>query len=424
MKNRLVGEDSLMTEDRSMPNPIRECRPDNTPGEGPRMPRRAWLLGTAAAFGGTTVGILAADREPDGGSSQGKRSRFARPPFEVLSSVEQRQVEQSIQQGLEFLASRQRADGSFESRASGQPGITALAVMAFLSRGDMPGQGPHGERLTRAIDFVLRCQRDDGLLSFAAPGAFHVHDGATHAGNYNHAIAGLMLGEAYGMCGDEQDERIREAIEAGLAFLREQQLKPKRRRIDSGGVRYIRQRTSIDADLSVTSWQIMFMRSALNAGFEVPKEHVDEALGFVKRCFDDRRQTFIYGHSPIDAQPTRGVAGGGIVCLSLSGEHDSAMARAAGRWILEQSFDRYNRGAGPYHYGAYYCSQAMFQLGGEFWEQFYPRLVRSLTRFQHDDGSWDIEQNINGNTFGICYTTALCVLALTPPYQLLPIYQR
>ncbi len=388
------------------------------------LPRRTWLAGAATALIGTAARLVAADRQPGGNPSSRDRSRFARPPFEVLSSIEQRQVEQSINRGLEFLAGRQRADGSFESRASGQPGITALAVIAFLSRGDMPGQGPHGERLTRAIDFVLRCQRDDGLLSYAAPGAFHVHDGATHAGNYNHAIAGLMLGEAYGMCSDHQNDQIRKAIEAGLAFMRGQQLKPKRQRIDRGGVRYIRKRTSIDADLSVTSWQIMFMRSALNAGFDVPREHVDEALGFVKRCFDDQRQTFIYGHSPIDSQPTRGVAGGGIVCLSLSGEHDSTMARAAGRWILQQSFDQYNRGAGPYHYGAYYCSQAMFQLGGEYWEQFYPRLVRSLTRFQRDDGSWDIEQNINGNTFGNCYTTALCVLALTPPYQLLPIYQR
>lgn len=410
------------TEGRVMP--IRESRSDNSTGEDSGMPRRAWLTGAAMAFVGPAARLLAADRESVGQIPSRDRSRFARPPFEVLSSAEQRQVEQSIGRGLEFLAGRQRADGSFESRATGQPGITALAVMAFLSRGDMPGQGPHGERLTRAIDFVLRCRRDDGLLSYAAPEAVHVHDGATHAGNYNHAIAGLMLGEAYGMCGDHQNEQIRKAIEAGLKFMRGQQLKPKRQRVDSGGVRYIRQRTSIDADLSVTSWQIMFMRSALNAGFEVPRQHVDEALGFVKRCFDERRQTFIYGHSAIDSQPTRGVAGGGIVCLSLSGEHDSAMARAAGRWILEQSFDRYNRGAGPYHYGAYYCSQAMFQLGGEYWEQFYPRLVRSLTRFQRDDGSWDIEQNINGNAFGNCYTTALCVLALTPPYQLLPIYQR
>ncbi|MGD9855812.1 MAG: prenyltransferase/squalene oxidase repeat-containing protein [Planctomycetaceae bacterium] len=356
--------------------------------------------------------------------SQDAGQRFTRPPFDVLSPAEQKRVEESIDRGLEYLAGHQQPDGSFEARDTGQPGITALGVMAFLSCGEAPDQGPYGENLKRAIDFVLRCRREDGLLSFAAPEPGHVHDGATHAGNYNHAIAGLMLGEAYGMCSDEQNERIRDAIEAALRFMRQQQLKPKRQPVDRGGVRYLRARTTIDADLSVTSWQIMFMRSALNAGFEVPKEYVDDALGFVKRCFDPRMQTFVYGHSPRDYQPTRGVAGGGIVCLSLSGEHDSEMAQAAGRWILQQSFDRSNQGAGPYHYGAYYCSQAMFQLGGEYWDEFYPRLTRALTRFQRSDGSWDIEQDFNGNTFGNCYTTALCVLALTPPYQLLPIYQR
>ena len=66
----------------------------------------------------------------------------------------------------------------------------------------------------------------------------------------------------------------------------------------------------------------------------------------------------------------------------------------------------------------------MFQLGDKYWEKFYPRLAAALTRFQGDDGSWDIERDYNGNGFGRCYTTALSVLALTPPYQLLPIYQR
>jgi hypothetical protein len=168
----------------------------------------------------------------------------------------------------------------------------------------------------------------------------------------------------------------------------------------------------------------MFMRSAKNAGFEVPKEFVDEAMVFVRGCFEPRRGTFIYGHSSIDGHPTCGVAGGGILSLALGGEHNTEMAQRAGRWILTQSFDRYNVGLGPYHYGAYYASQAMFQLGGQYWERFYRNMAPALVQFQRDDGSWDIERNVNGNAFGRCYTTSLSVLALTPPYQLLPIYQR
>jgi hypothetical protein len=103
------------------------------------------------------------------------------------------------------------------------------------------------------------------------------------------------------------------------------------------------------------------------------------------------------------------------------------MARRAGDFILTQSFDVYNlgdRSIGPYHYGAYYCSQAMFQLGGKYWRQFFPRLMTKLVDNQNPDGSWQHENEFNGNTFGQTYTTAISVLALTPPYQLLPIYQR
>ena len=123
-----------------------------------------------------------------------------------------------------------------------------------------------------------------------------------------------------------------------------------------------------------------------------------------------------------------GTTGAGILSLSLAGEHDSRIAQDAGRWLLTQPFDRYNQPSthgDRYHYGAYYCSQAMFQLGGEYWAGFYSPLVRAAVAHQSTDGSWQRESGGSGDrAFGNHYTTALMVLALTPPYQLLPIYQR
>ena len=46
-----------------------------------------------------------------------------------------------------------------------------------------------------------------------------------------------------------------------------------------------------------------------------------------------------------------------------------------------------------------------------------------LLENQQADGSWPPEGNRDGY-FGSAYTTALVILALSPPYQLLPIYQR
>jgi len=80
---------------------------------------------------------------------------------------------------------------------AGQPAVTSLCVMAFLSRGHQPGLGPYGQRINRAIDFVISCQMPDGLFSFRPPEIEHKSKGASHAAVYNHAIAGLMLGEVY-----------------------------------------------------------------------------------------------------------------------------------------------------------------------------------------------------------------------------------
>ena len=61
------------------------------------------------------------------------------------------------------------------------------------------------------------------------------------------------------------------------------------------------------------------------------------------------------------------MAGAGILSLALAGDHQSDMAKTAGRFILEHPFDRFNRGnltaEDRFYYGAYYTSQAMFQIG-------------------------------------------------------------
>ena len=71
----------------------------------------------------------------------------------------------------------------------------------------------------------------------------------------------------------------------------------------------------------------------------------------------------------------------------------------------------------------FYCSQAMYQLGGRYWSAFYPRMVQTMLRHQRSDGSWDVE-NGNFSYFGKSYSTALSTLALSVPYQVLPIFQR
>src|SRR6185436_14422115 len=173
----------------------------------------------------------------------------------------------------------QAKDGSFQTLATGQPGITSLAILAYLSRGEQPGLGRYGDNLNRALDYVLSCQMSNGLITLLPPGPVHQDKEPSHTAIYNHAMAGLMLGEIYGQVSGERAKAVKKAMGRALEFSRQLQMRPKRPE-DKGGWRYIRvyTRSGVDSDLSVTAWHLMFLRSAKNAEFDVPQAWVDEAI--------------------------------------------------------------------------------------------------------------------------------------------------
>jgi hypothetical protein len=266
------------------------------------------------------------------------------------------------------------------------------------------------------------------LFSYLVPENRHVHQGASHTATYNHAIAGLMLCEVYGQVSHERSTRIEKAIRAALKLTVQRQQEPKAIPDDRGGWRYWhRISTTSSSDLSVTGWQLMFLRSARNAEFDVPEVVVRAAVGYVESLFQPAEGEFYYGHiSGNDRYASRGMMGVGALSLALAGKHDTQMARRVGDWLLARPFDKYgatNHHYDRFHYSAYYCSNAMAQLGGEHWRKFFPTLANTLLAAQSPDGSWLAESGEDA-MYGSAYPTALSVLTLTPAYQLLPIYQR
>ncbi len=372
-----------------------------------------------------TVPFLARGQNPDALNAPNLPAPEA---AEVLTPEQWQQVRRSIERALAWLATQQEPNGRFRGGVDhAQPAITSLCVMAYLAAGYLPGRGPYGARIEAGIDFAVACQHPDGLLLAVplptdSPGSPALSEGA-----YNHPICGVMLGEVYGMTGAREAARVRGALEKAVQYTRYRQTLPKRNAGDQGGWRYYIQNGSSDSDISLTAWQLMFLRSAKNAGFEIPPGWIEEAMDYTRRCFDAQSGTFLYGLYGDEHRVTRGMAGAGILSLSLGGLHQTAMARSAGAWLLRYPFDNYNHTTFQherYHYGLYYCSQAMFQLGGKFWAEFYPRVVRTLLANQNPEGAWAPENNGHDDIFGNAYTTALMVLALSTPYQLLPIYQR
>ena len=344
-------------------------------------------------------------------------------PGQVLSAAKRRQVDRSVDRALAWLVAGQASNGSFPARPQGQPGITSLCAQALLTRGHLPGTGPYGRSLDKAIVYMLSCQRPSGLISRMPPEPRLVPLGASRAGMYSHAVTGVVLCEVYGMTDLRTSARIGAVIEKALAFTRRKQTEPKRDPVSQGGWRYLRPKPrGAGSDLCVTAWQLMFLRAARNAGFQVPEEQIDEAMSFVRGCFVPGRGTFNYIHpSWRYHRMTPAMAGSGILSFALAGRHNSLVAQSTGRWVLRTDFDNPSRSW--FFYGGYYCSQAMFQLGGEHWRRFYPRLSRALLSCQRTDGSWGPNWK-DDRIWGKAFTTAVGAQALMVPYQLLPIYQR
>jgi hypothetical protein len=357
-------------------------------------------------------------------------------PANVLTDDEWRRTDAAVERALKWLAEQQNADGSFPTIETGQPGVTSLCVMAFLAHGHVPGDGQYGERLERAADFILSRQKQNGLLSVAGPDGPRITRNVEHEIGvccaYNHAISSLLVSELYGMSAGERAKRMEAVTGKSLAATLEMQRWPKDHPEDRGGWRYLnRAADGWDSDLSITGWNLMFLRSARNAGFDVRKEPIEQAVRYIQRCYSQRYGAFQYLAADDDHR-SRAMAGAGILAMAHAGFHRSPEAQKTGDWILQHGFDQYNvavpfTSAWPhdrYHYAVLNCCQGMYQLGGRYWEVFFPRVVNTLLTNQQADGSWPADNHWHDSTFGNAYTTALVVISLGAPNQLLPIFQR
>ncbi|MDF1814224.1 MAG: terpene cyclase/mutase family protein [Verrucomicrobiales bacterium] len=322
------------------------------------------------------------------------------------------ELEDSIDRGLKWLSAKQVPGGAIGVKsAAAQPAHTALATMAFLSRGHQPGQGPYGRILERSIDYVLASQDNYG---------FFVLDPSYKTGGstYSHAISGVMLAEVIGMTGQARNERISNAIQRGLEATVKLQQRHASSPTDRGGWRYIHRSGNSDADLSVSTWHLLFLRAAKNANFDVPESLVLDATGFVRRCFNAKQERFAY-------LPNRNgsisMTGAGTLCLFLAGRYDDPYAARGIETLKNYDFRDLRTGSWPY-YTCYHSSQAGSQASPEARNLILKSIASFLIGRQSEDGSWPGKGS--SQTTGRIYATSMAILSLTPSYQILPIYQQ
>lgn len=361
--------------------------------------RYFWFLGFLITFS-----LQAAD--------QGPRTVIAFQPDRVDAAIEQ---------AIKFLVDQQDLKGSiFDGREKDRLAITALAVMAMASVGHMPSDDTRaGKAMDRALNYIILPGDNSARV---LRGYFGERDGSRM---YGHGIITLLLTEMLGMGKDKtQDNLIRDRAVRGIKVILEAQRYPKGMAKYVGGWRYTP--TSNDADLSVTVWQLMALRSANNAGLAVPTQSIQEAVKYLQRSYYSNRnnrgvplrQVSGFGYMP-GSSPNYPMTAAGLLALQVVGGYNFPETKGAGQWLLNY---RLTYDEGYFFYGSYYLSQGMKKLGGEFAANTRQRIETILLDQQLDDGSW-LAENANEKNHKKVYATSLAILCLSVKHGFLPIYQ-
>jgi hypothetical protein len=311
-------------------------------------------------------------------------------------------LDRAVERGLRALVAQQAENGSFgEGRYQDNVAVTAVACIALMADGSVPGRGPYGENVRRGLEFILDNATDSGLIAGEA----------ANGPMYGHGFATLFLGEVYGMTAGGADtdlaDRTYEALVKAIRLIETTQ-NPE------GGWRY--NPLPFDADVSVTICQVMALRSARNAGIEVSKDTIDRAVEYVRAC-QNPDGGFRYQIRTRDSAWPRTAAG--VASLYYAGLYDDEGAESGLDYLVRTSFPGGLARRSPhYFYGQYYAVQAMYLAGGDWWAGWWPAVRQELLTMQQDDGLWD------DRGVGPSYGTSMALIVLQMPKRYLPIFQK
>lgn len=302
----------------------------------------------------------------------------------------------AVKRGFEYMRSQQNTDGSFgRGRYGKHVGITALCALAYMADGNLPGRGEFGEEVAKALEFILAHSTETGLLT-GEP---------SHGPMYGHGFATLFLGEIYGMC--PEDKRVRDALVRAIELIVGTQN-------EEGGWRY--NPVPYDADVSVTICQVMALRSARNAGIKVPKQTIDRAVDYIRRCQNPDGGFKYMMQAGGSAWPRSAAA---VATLYYAGIYeDDAIERGLNYLMRNAMPGAGMAGQAHYYYGHYYAVQAMYMAGGERWGKWWPSARDEIIGRQSSNGGW-LDNHTGGDD-----ATAMSLIVLQMPKRYLPIFQK
>ena len=313
-------------------------------------------------------------------------------------------VDRAVARGLEWLAAHQSRLGHWTASGDQYPtSMTALAGIALLCEGSTTTQGKYAPNIRKAVDYLVnrsRSQRPDRRSHPRRP--LHLRPRLRHA---------LPLASAGRGRGRRRREELIDVLTRAVEFT-------GRAQTTGGGWGYVSAKDGGGFDEgSTTITQVQGLRGCRNAGIPVPKEIVDKAIKYIKKCTgpDGGVRYNLAGAGGGGRPPITAAA---IACLFNAGDYDSQYVPKLLNYCKKNLDNISNQGFGHWHYAHYYYAQVLYREGGKKWETYRDKIFPAHRLEAASDGSW------NQGYIGTVFTTAVNLTILQLPKGVLPIYQR
>ncbi len=321
--------------------------------------------------------------------------------------------EAAVARGLEWLARRQKADGTWNFDGAGgghTAAATGLALLPFLGAGQVPADSKlYGKAVAFGLKALVRLQAADGGfgLSGVAPQAGHTM--------YDQGIAALALIEGYGMT---RDAALKGPAQKAVDFIQDAQGA-------NGSWGY---QAKSDGDTSIVGWQVQALHAAkLCKDLTVNDKVLDRVNGYLDKVSGGELKA-TYGYRDGPGRPGTSLTAVGLLCrYSEGGWGPSNAGMAEG---VKGLMTRPPRKAFFDMYYYYYATQVVRFYETDFWHVQWNPMMRDMlieSQAKKDDaagGSWDADNGQIGKNCGRLGTTCLSLLTLEVYYRHPPLYKR
>ena len=317
----------------------------------------------------------------------------------VMSSAEMMRLQEASRERAMSWLTNQQKEGGFWENTHGRVAHTGMAVLCYLSNGDLPADNStNGKALKKGLDWLLSQIRENGALQ----------DGDRM---YGQAIGTLALSEAFNLT---KNETYGEPLEKLINVFAVTQ------HPESGGWRYYGYPTDKKADTSVTGWVVMAIQSAEYAGVEIPEE-MTKKIGTFFKTVASGKEGGLYGYTPGKIKPS--TTSIGMYCQQLLGTLKGKQQDESALYLdLHRPDPKHSHqviGCGKYHYW-FYGTFAMYLHGGRKWADWDDKLHPALIEYQEDDGHWGAAGPF-AKKEGDVISTCWAIMALNAKYRCLPI---